>query len=75
MGVNHAAIRQKAIFRAMRIPADLARFVTALFQGMTLQAINGASRRDLLRLSDIALRIWPRYVRKPLHKTPIRSVN
>jgi hypothetical protein len=28
--------------------ADLARFVTALFQGMTLQAINGASREDLL---------------------------
>ena len=40
--------------------ADLARFVTALFQGMTVQAINGASREDLLRLSDTALRIWPK---------------
>jgi hypothetical protein len=40
--------------------ADLARFVTALFQGMTVQAINGASRDDLLRLSDTALRIWPK---------------
>jgi len=39
---------------------DLARFVTALFQGMTVQAINGASREDLLRLSDTALRIWPK---------------
>ena len=39
--------------------ADLARFVTAVFQGMTVQAINGASREDLLRLSDTALRIWP----------------
>jgi AcrR family transcriptional regulator len=39
--------------------ADLARFVTALFQGMTVQAINGASREDLLRLSDTALQIWP----------------
>jgi AcrR family transcriptional regulator len=39
--------------------ADLARFVTTLFQGMTVQAINGASREDLLRLSDTALRIWP----------------
>jgi AcrR family transcriptional regulator len=38
--------------------ADLARFVTTLFQGMTVQAINGASREDLLRLSDTALRIW-----------------
>jgi AcrR family transcriptional regulator len=37
-----------------------ARFVTALFQGMTVQAINGASREDLLRLSDTALRIWPK---------------
>ena len=40
--------------------ADLARFVTALFQGMTVQAINGTSRKDLLRLSDTALRIWPK---------------
>jgi AcrR family transcriptional regulator len=40
--------------------ANLARFVTALFQGMTVQAINGASREDLLRLSDTALRIWPK---------------
>jgi AcrR family transcriptional regulator len=40
--------------------ADLARFVTALFQGMTVQAINGASRGDLLRLSDTALRTWPK---------------
>ena len=40
--------------------ADLARFVTALFQGMTVQAINGASRNDLLRLAKTALRIWPK---------------
>jgi AcrR family transcriptional regulator len=37
---------------------DLARFVTAIYQGMTVQAINGASREDLLRLSDTALQIW-----------------
>ena len=40
--------------------ADLAQFVTAIYQGMTVQAINGASREDLLRLSDTALRIWPK---------------
>jgi len=40
--------------------ADLARFVTAIYQGMTVQAINGTSRKDLLRLSDTALRIWPK---------------
>ncbi|HWO27565.1 MAG TPA: hypothetical protein VNO32_02080, partial [Candidatus Acidoferrum sp.] len=39
--------------------ADLARFVTAVYQGMTVQAINGASREDLLRLVETALRIWP----------------
>jgi hypothetical protein len=36
--------------------AALARFVTALFQGMTVQAINGASRKELLRLAETALR-------------------
>jgi AcrR family transcriptional regulator len=40
--------------------ADLARFITAVFQGMTVQAINGASRDELLRLSDMALRTWPK---------------
>jgi AcrR family transcriptional regulator len=39
--------------------SDLARFVTTLFQGMTVQAINGASRKELLRLSEMALRTWP----------------
>jgi AcrR family transcriptional regulator len=38
---------------------DLARWVTVLFQGMTVQAINGASRKELLRLCDLALRAWP----------------
>jgi hypothetical protein len=40
--------------------ADLARLITALYQGMTVQAINGASCEDLLRLSDTALRMWPK---------------
>jgi AcrR family transcriptional regulator len=39
---------------------DLARFVTAIFQGMTVQAINGANLKELLRLADTALRAWPR---------------
>lgn len=39
--------------------ADLARFITAIYQGMTVQAINGASREELLRLSETALRVWP----------------
>ncbi len=40
--------------------ADLARFITAVGQGMTVQAINGASRNDLLRLADMALRASPK---------------
>jgi len=40
--------------------ADLARFITALFQGMTVQAINGATREELVRLSEMALHTWPK---------------
>jgi AcrR family transcriptional regulator len=41
-------------------PADLARFITAIFQGMTVQAINGATREDLESLAETALRAWPK---------------
>ena len=37
------------------------------FQGMTVQAINGASREDLLRLSNTALRIWDKISGKGAH--------
>lgn len=40
--------------------SDLARFITAIFQGMTIQAINGASLEELLRLAETALRAWPK---------------
>jgi AcrR family transcriptional regulator len=40
--------------------ADLARFITTLCQGMTVQAISGASREELLRVSDMALCTWPK---------------
>jgi hypothetical protein len=40
--------------------SDLARFVTAIFQGMTVQAINRASLEELLRLVETALRAWPK---------------
>ncbi len=39
---------------------DLARFVTAMFQGMTVQAIDGASLQELRRLAQTALRAWPK---------------
>lgn len=40
-------------------PATLAAFINTVFQGMTVQAINGASRHELMRVVDTALRCWP----------------
>ena len=40
-------------------PADLARFVATLSQGMAVQATAGVSRSDLHRVVQVALRAWP----------------
>jgi AcrR family transcriptional regulator len=40
-------------------PADLARFMATVLQGMSVQASGGASRRELDRVTQIALRSWP----------------
>lgn len=40
-------------------PAALARFVSTIAQGMSVQAAGGASREDLLRVADMALKAWP----------------
>lgn len=40
-------------------PDGLARFVTAVMQGMSVQAIDGASRKELLAIANTALRGWP----------------
>jgi hypothetical protein len=37
----------------------LARFVSTVTQGMSVQAAGGASRDDLLRVADMALKAWP----------------
>jgi AcrR family transcriptional regulator len=39
--------------------ADLARYVITVVQGMAVQAASGASRDDLRRVVEIALRGWP----------------
>jgi AcrR family transcriptional regulator len=39
--------------------AGLADFITCVFQGMTVQAINGAGREQLLRIARTALGAWP----------------
>lgn len=40
-------------------PADLARYVATLTQGMAVQATGGASREELERVVVVALRSWP----------------
>lgn len=39
--------------------ADLARYVTTVAQGMAVQAAGGASREELRRVVETALRAWP----------------
>jgi AcrR family transcriptional regulator len=39
-------------------PADLARFVIALIQGIAVQAAGGASRTELQRVAEIAMKAW-----------------
>jgi AcrR family transcriptional regulator len=41
-------------------PADLARYVGTVIQGMAVQAASGASRADLRRVMEMALRAWPK---------------
>jgi|SRR5262245_5569700 len=44
-------------------PADLARFVLAVIYGMSVQATSGATREQLHRVAELALRIWPAKVK------------
>jgi AcrR family transcriptional regulator len=40
-------------------PAALARYVSTLLQGMSVQAAGGATREDLLDVAEMALKSWP----------------
>jgi AcrR family transcriptional regulator len=40
-------------------PADLARYVITVIQGMAVQAASGATREELGRVIEMALRAWP----------------
>jgi len=40
-------------------PADLARFVVTVIQGIAVQAASGAARNELGRVIENALRAWP----------------
>jgi AcrR family transcriptional regulator len=39
-------------------PADLARYVVTLIQGIAVQAAGGASRAELQRVAEIAMKAW-----------------
>ena len=41
-------------------PADLARYVATVIQGMAVQAAGGASRAELRRVAETALKVWPK---------------
>ncbi len=40
-------------------PADLARYVATILQGMSVQAAGGATREELRKVVETALRAWP----------------
>jgi AcrR family transcriptional regulator len=41
-------------------PADLARYLSVVIYGMAVQSVGGASRGELRRVAQIALRQWPK---------------
>ncbi len=41
-------------------PADLARYVMTVLQGMAVQGADGAGRDQLRRVAQMALRAWPK---------------
>lgn len=54
-----ARARDEGDLRPGADPAALARFVMALSQGMAIQAKAGATREQLLELTELALAGWP----------------
>jgi len=40
-------------------PADLARFITTVTDGIAVQAAAGTDRDDLRRVAQLVLRAWP----------------
>ena len=40
-------------------PADYARYIMTVLEGMSVQAAGGASREDLHKVADMTMRSWP----------------
>ncbi len=51
--------KSKGDLPATSNPADLARYVATILQGMAVQAVGGATRKDLRRIVELVLRSWP----------------
>ena len=45
-------------------PADLARYITTVLNGMSVQAAGGATRTQLRRVAQTALQAWPPHKRR-----------
>lgn len=43
-------------------PADLARYLSIVIYGITVQAAGGATRKELRSVAELALRNWPEHV-------------
>jgi len=43
-----------------RDPADLARYLSIVIYGITIQAAGGATRKELRSAAELALRSWPK---------------
>jgi AcrR family transcriptional regulator len=56
--------KQEGDLPAEAEPADLARYLATVLQGMAVQAAGGAGRDDLRRVAETALRAWPETRRK-----------
>ena len=51
--------RKEGDLSAKDNPADLARYLTTVMQGISVLATGGASRLELRKVADTALRAWP----------------
>ncbi|WPO39850.1 TetR/AcrR family transcriptional regulator [Tardiphaga sp. 42S5] len=63
-GENDLKVRFARAISEGDLPADadagdLARYISAILQGMAVQAAGGAAREQLRKLADMAMRSWP----------------
>ena len=51
--------REEGEFAAGVRPADLARFVATVHQGLSVQAASGATKQEMMAVVELTLRNWP----------------